>query len=62
MLLAMRLRANRGRRDTDDIEYILGRCDVNSVKDAREIYEGYHAQDVLTESAVARVQSWLDAR
>jgi hypothetical protein len=62
MLLAMKLRANRGRRDTDDIEYLLGRCAVNSVQDAQEIYERYHAQDVLTDSAVTRVQTWLDAR
>jgi len=62
MLLAMKLRANRGRRDTDDIEYLLGRCDVNSVRDAQEIYERYHAHDVLTDSAVARVQTWLDTR
>ena len=53
----MKLRANRGRRDTDDIEYLLGRCDVNSVRDAQEIYERYHAHDVLTDSAVARVQT-----
>ncbi len=58
----MKLRANRGRRDTDDIDYLLGRCVVNSVLDAQEIYERYHAQDVLTDSAVARVQTWLDAR
>jgi hypothetical protein len=62
MLLAMKLRANRGRRDTEDIEYLLDRCDVNSVQDAQEIYERYHAQDVLTDSALARVQSWLDTR
>ncbi|MHB1614759.1 MAG: hypothetical protein ACYCXA_02925 [Actinomycetes bacterium] len=54
--------ANRGRRDTEDIEYLLDRCDVGSVEDAQEIYECYHAQDVLTDSAVARVQAWLDAR
>ena len=62
MLLAMKLRANRGRRDTDDIEYLLARCEVTSVQNAHDIYERYHAQDVLTDSAVARVQTWLDAR
>jgi len=60
MLLAMKLRANRGRRDTDDIEYLLARCEVISVQDAQDIYD--HAQDVLTDSAVARVRTWLDAR
>lgn len=62
MLLAMKLRANRGRRDTEDIEYLLNRCAVTSVQDAQEIYERYHPQEVLTETAATRVQAWLDAR
>jgi hypothetical protein len=45
MLLAMKLRANRG---------------IESIDDAQEIYEHYHAQDVLTNSARERVQYWLD--
>jgi hypothetical protein len=62
MLLAMKLRANRGRRDTEDIEYLLQRCDVTCLDDAQEIYERYHAQEVLTDSAAARVQAWFDNR
>jgi hypothetical protein len=45
MLLAMKLRANRG---------------IEGIDDAQEIYEHYHAQDVLTNSARERVQYWLD--
>ena len=37
MLLAMKLYANRGRRDADDIDYLLGVCGVTTVQDAQEI-------------------------
>jgi len=62
MLLAMKLYANRGRRDADDIDYLLGVCGVTTVQDAQEIYERYHAQDVLTDAAVARIEHWLGRR
>lgn len=62
LLLAMKLYANRGTRDSADIEVLLDLCDVNSVEQAQEIYERYHAQEVLTPSAEARVRAWLDAR
>ncbi len=60
LLLAMKLLANRGIRDNDDIDFLLNACGVRSVADAQEIFESYHAQDVLTASAAARVQRWLD--
>lgn len=62
MLLAMKLYANRGRRDADDIDYLLGVCGVTTVEEAQEIYERYHAQDVLTDAAVTRIEHWLDRR
>ena len=62
LLLAMKLFANRGTRDAADIDFLLGYCGVTSVEQAQEIYERYHAQDVLTDSAAARVQHWLDSR
>jgi len=60
MLLAMKLRANRGIRDSDDIYFLLEQCQVTSVEQAQEIYATYHAQDVLTEGAEARVRAWLN--
>ena len=60
MLLAMKLYANRGRRDTEDIEYLLGACRVTSLEDAQEIYERFHAQDVISASAALRIGAWLD--
>lgn len=62
MLLAMKLRANRGIRDSDDISFLLEACGIESIDDAQEIYERYHAQDVLTNSARERVQYWLHNR
>lgn len=60
MLLAMKLYANRGRRDTEDIEFLLEACDVTSLEQAQEIFEEYHAQEVISASAALRVQAWLD--
>ncbi|MEZ5117187.1 MAG: DUF6036 family nucleotidyltransferase [Candidatus Nanopelagicales bacterium] len=62
MLLAMKLSANRGRRDAADIDFLLDACNVTSVEEAQSIYERYHAQDVLPESAQARVRAWLRSR
>lgn len=62
MLLAMKLRANRGVRDRDDIDFLLDECGVTCLDDAHEIFEEYHAQDVLSPGATARVQHWLDSR
>lgn len=62
LLLAIKLYANRGRRDTEDIEYLLGACGVTSLEEAQAIYERYHAQDLISDSAALRVQAWLSRR
>lgn len=59
MLLAMKLFANRGIRDNDDIEFLLSACEIKSVQDAQDIYERYHAQEMLSDSAIARIEHWL---
>ncbi|MGB7983320.1 MAG: hypothetical protein WCF36_21280 [Candidatus Nanopelagicales bacterium] len=60
MLLAMKLAANRGLRDSGDIEGLLRTCGVTSVEQAQAIYETYHAQGVLSPSAQARVRALLE--
>jgi hypothetical protein len=60
MLLAMKLLANRGVRDSDDIAFLLEACDVKTLDDAQNIYERYHAQEVISPSATARIQHWID--
>ncbi len=62
MLLAMKLLANRGVRDSNDIGFLLEACGVGSLADAQEIYGSYHAQDVLSATAAARVLDWLERR
>ncbi len=60
MLLAMKVFANRGRRDTPDMEFLLQQCKITSIEQVQEIYERYHAQDVISESAEARIRDWLE--
>jgi len=62
MLLAMKLRASRGRRDADDIDFLLERCGIESIDDAANLYDHYYPQEVLPERAVARVEYWLQFR
>ena len=59
LLLAMKLRANGGVRDTDDIEFLLDLCGVTTLHDAQQIYERYQAQDVISDSAALRIKRWL---
>lgn len=44
-MLAMKLRASRGRRDEEDIEFLLGRCDINSESEAFQLYDEYFPED-----------------
>jgi hypothetical protein len=62
MLLAMKLYANRTVLDRDDITFLLDACNITSVEQAQEIYERFHAQDVIKDSAVARIEHWLSSR
>ena len=62
MLLAMKLFANRVSRDWDDIRFLLAHLGITSVEQAQAIYERYHAQDVIPDSAVARLEAWLATR
>ena len=61
MLLAMKLKANRGRRDADDIKRPLAICHISSVEQAQQVYERYHAQQDLSAAAVARIERYLAA-
>jgi hypothetical protein len=61
MLLAMKLKSNRGRRDADDIGRLLAICRINSVEQAQQVYESYHTQEELSAAAVARIEAYLTA-
>lgn len=51
-LLAMKLRANRPGRDTDDIRKLLALCDVTTLAAAEEFYEDFYPGDALAHRAI----------
>ena len=51
-LLAMKIRASRGRADKSDIDFLLKEVGVSSVQQAIDLYESYFPEDPLTERAV----------
>jgi hypothetical protein len=59
-LLAMKMRASRGRRDEVDIEFLLQACRVSTVDEALAVYEEYFPEDELPERAVPMLQHALE--
>ncbi|MGU3644844.1 hypothetical protein ACLBXX_07720 [Microbacterium sp. C23T] len=59
-MLAMKLRANRPGRDTNDIRQLLTLCQVTTLDAAEELYEDFYPGDALTDRAVAMVNAILD--
>jgi len=59
-LLAMKLRANRPGRDTNDIRQLLSLCEIETLEAAEELYEDFYPGDGLTDRAVGMVQRILD--
>ena len=57
-LLAMKLRAARG-KDQSDIAFLLRVCGVTTVEAAEEIFESFYPGDLLSPTATARVQAAL---
>lgn len=58
-MLAMKLRAARGRRDIEDIEALLDACEIKSVEGAEELLEEFYPDHVLSEKARAVVAAHL---
>lgn len=59
-LLAMKLRANRPGRDTNDIRQLLTLCETTTLEAAEALYEDYYPGDGLTDRAVEMVQRILE--
>ena len=59
-LLAMKLRANRPGRDTNDIRQLLALCAVTTLEEADELYEAFYPGEYLTDRAVALVTNILE--
>ena len=59
LLLAMKLKASRGRRDNEDIIELLALCKIDSVDQVLVIYEEVYAQEVPKKSAMELLQSQI---
>ncbi|MFO7589955.1 MAG: hypothetical protein R6X23_03540 [Acidimicrobiia bacterium] len=60
-MLAMKLRAARGRRDETDIEALLDRCGIRTLGAAEALFEEYYPDTALSELAVAVVRRHVEA-
>ena len=60
-LLAMKLRANRPGRDTDDIRQLLAICDIHTVEEADDFYAAFYPGEALTDRAWRMVTAILEA-
>jgi hypothetical protein len=56
LLLAMKLRAGRGRRDADDIDRLLDACEIVSMADAVELFDSYYPQDEIAGPAILQLE------
>lgn len=64
LLLAMKLKADRGLRDRPDIESLIRLCHLKTIEEIEEIYERFHHQEILaakTKSVVIQMLSKLSA-
>jgi hypothetical protein len=57
LLLAMKLRAGRGRRDADDIDSLLDACGITSVDTAEQRFGRYYPDDVMAVPAMGQIQA-----
>lgn len=60
LLLAMKMQAVRGDRDTADILALLKLCRVSTVADATAIYSRYHGKEIVKEKAITLIQKYLE--
>lgn len=59
-LLAMKLRANRPGRDTEDIRQLLALCDIRTIEDADAFFTDFYPGDSLSERAWIIVSAILE--
>lgn len=56
LLLAMKLRAGRGRRDAEDIDRLLDACGIASMTDAVELFYRYYPHDEIATPAILQLE------
>jgi hypothetical protein len=59
LLLAMKLRANRGPRDVPDVLALIAVCGLRSYEQVARLYEDYHAQEVMAYPMEMRVRDYF---
>jgi hypothetical protein len=59
-MLAMKMRASRGRRDEADIQFLLAKCRITSIDDALALYEEYFPEDNLPPQAIPMIRHALE--
>lgn len=57
LLLAMKLRSARGRRDAPDIDVLLDACEIGSVTEAVELYDRYYPEDAMGPGALPQLET-----
>ncbi len=57
LLLAMKLRAARGRRDSADIDLLLDECGIETVDEAQGIFEHFYPEDPLPDRALRQLEA-----
>jgi hypothetical protein len=62
LLLAMKLLAGRGRRDTRDLEVLLDACGVRTLSDVEEIFDRYYPTEVISPSTLQFVRAQLEGK
>jgi hypothetical protein len=61
LLLAMKLKADRGRRDRPDIAALINLCGLTAIEEVESIYEHFHHQEVLSPRTKGLVLQMLTA-
>jgi hypothetical protein len=60
LLLAMKLLAGRGRRDAADIDRLLDKCEIASVRAATKVFDRYYPREVMARPALLQLQACFD--
>lgn len=62
LLLAMKMQAIRGDRDTADILALLELCHASTVADAIAIHSRYHGNEVVKEKAITLIRKYFEEK
>ena len=60
LLLAMKLLAGRGRRDSGDIDRLLDACGITTLAAAQSVFDRYYPNEVIAAPALRQLQERFD--